>query len=126
MHFCICKGALLAAAVPVAVLYAAEKNVPLSQIISRADRLFEENRLQDLYDLLMAYKDVQTADIQWRCSRACHELSVLPSTDKDQAKQLAHACLAFATKALEIDDNNYQCHKVSYGIYPLNIRPKLK
>ena len=103
----------MAAAVPVAVLYAAEKNVPLSQIISRADRLYEENRMQELYDLLMIYKDIQTADIQWRCSRACYKLSILPSTDKNMAKQLAHCCLAFATKAVELDDSNYQCHKVS-------------
>ena len=108
----ICKGALLAAAVPVAVLYAAEKDVPLSQIISHSDHLYQENRMQELYDYVMAYKDVQTADIQWRCSRACYKLSILPSTDKDRAKQLAHSCLVFATKALELDDSNYHCHKV--------------
>ena len=107
----------MTAAVPVAVLYAAEKDVPLSQIISRADRLFEENRMEELYDFLMIYKDIQTAEIQWRCSRACYKLSILPSTDKNVAKQLAHGCLAFATKAVELDDSNYQCHKVSLLIW---------
>jgi len=95
------------------VLHAEEKDVQLSQIISQADRLFERNNLQDLYDLLMPYNDIQTAEIQWRCSRVCHELSILPNTDKDQSKQLAYASLAFATKALELDETNYQCHKVS-------------
>ena len=107
-----CKGALLTAAIPVAVLYAAEKDAPLTQTISHADHLYEENRMQQLYDFLMDYKNVQTADIQWRCSRACYKLSILPTTDNNKAKQLAHECLAFATKAVELDNTNYQCHKV--------------
>jgi len=100
------------AVIPLAVVYAASQDV--SSIIKRADRLYEDNKMQELYEYMMQFTDIQSAEIQWRCSRACYKLSILPSTDKNEAKRLAHACLAFAKQAVELDDNNFQCHKVEY------------
>ena len=88
------------------------KSVDIPGIIKHADQLYEDNKMQELYDYMMQFKDIQADDIQWRCSRACYKLSILPSTDKNEAKRLAHACLDFAKQATELDNNNFQCHKV--------------
>lgn len=104
------QGTMLAAVIPLTVLYAASRDVP--GIIKRADQLYEDNKIQELYEYMMQFTDIQSAEIQWRCSRACYKLSILPSTDKNEAKRLAHACLAFAKQAVELDNDNFQCHKV--------------
>ena len=101
---------MLAGVIPVAVMYAASEDVP--GIIKHADQLYEDNKIQELYNYMIQCKDTQSVEIQWRCSRACYKLSILPSVDKNEAKRLAHACLDFAGRAVELDNNNFQCHKV--------------
>ena len=101
---------MLTALIPVGVMYAASEDI--TRITKHADQLYDDNQMQQLYEYMMQYKDVRLAEIQWRCSRACYKLSILPSTDKNEAKRLAHECLAFAKQAVELDDNNFQCHKV--------------
>ena len=101
---------MVAGVIPVAVMYAASEDVP--GIMKHADQLYEDNKMQELYNYMMQFKDIQSVEIQWRCSRACYKLSILPSVDKTEAKRLAHACLDFASQAVQLDNNNFQCHKV--------------
>ena len=102
---------MLATLIPVTVICAASEDVP--KIITHADQLYEDNKMQELYSYMMQFKDIQSVEIQWRCSRACYKLSILPSVDKNEAKRLAHACLDFASQAVELDSNNFQSHKVA-------------
>lgn len=93
-----------------AVTYATSKDV--SEITKHADKLFEQNKAKDLYNYLMQYKDMQLPEIQWRCSRACYKLSILPGIDKNEAKDLAYDSLAFAEHTLELDKDSFEGHKV--------------
>ena len=101
---------MLATLIPVTVMYAAGEDVP--KITKHADQLYEDNKMQELYNYMMQFKDIQSVEIKWRCSRACYKLSILPSVDKNESKRLAHDCLDFASQAVELDSNNFQCHKV--------------
>ena len=101
---------MLAGVIPVTVMYAASEDV--LGIIKYADQLYEDNKMQELHNYMIQFKDIQSVEIQWRCSRACYKLSILPTIDKNEAKRLAHACLDFASQAVELDNNNFQCHKV--------------
>ena len=95
-------------------MYAKSEVIP--SITKHADWLYENSKMQEFYDYMMQFKNIQSDEIQWRCSRACYKLSILPSTDKKEAGRLAHACLDFAKRAGELNNDNFQCHKVMNGI----------
>ena len=103
-------GTTLAAVIPIAVIHAATEDI--SEITKHADQLYDDNKMRELYNYMMQFKHIQLAEIQWRCSRACFKLSIIPSTDKNEARELAHSCFDFAQKAVELDNDNWQCHKV--------------
>ncbi|KAJ7386293.1 cellular calcium ion homeostasis [Desmophyllum pertusum] len=78
--------------------------------IKTADELFDNNKTQELYDLLLKRKDSQNAEVEWRLARACRVLAE-KSEDTDTKKNMTYEALEHAKLALSIDDKNFACHK---------------
>lgn len=81
------------------------------KIVEMADKLYSEFEVTKLYDYLIEFKDCENDEILWRLARA--------ATDKGKASgkpEVKKACIyeayEYIKRALEINQNNYACHKV--------------
>ena len=92
-----------------------KKMSELEHDIKMADELFDDNKTQEAYDLLIKHKDVQNAEVEWRLARACRVLAE-KSLDEGIKKQITYEALEHAKLALSLDDKNFACHKVN-GIF---------
>ena len=76
-----------------------------------ADELHENGEAQKVYDVLIKYKDLQNAEVEWRLARACR---ILPMADSEKKKKaFAYEAHEHAKLALSLDDKNAACHKVN-------------
>ena len=94
---------------------ATSESIKLSQLeldIKMADELYDDNKTQEQYNLLLKHKDSQNADIEWRLARSCRMLAEM-SKDVATKKTLTYKALEHAELALKLDDKNFACHKVS-------------
>ena len=94
---------------------ATSESIKLSQLeldIKMADDLYDNNKTQEQYNLLLKHKDSQNADIEWRLARSCRMLAEM-SKDVTTKKTLTYKALEHAELALKLDDKNFACHKVS-------------
>jgi hypothetical protein len=80
--------------------------------IIESDKLFDNNAVDELYDLLSKYRESKNADIIWRLARAARNKAEL-STNVEVKKAFTFEALEFAKLSVELDDNNFACHKVS-------------
>ena len=78
-----------------------------------ADELHENGEAQKVYDVLIKYKDLQNAEVEWRLARACR---ILAMTDSEKKKAFTYEAHEHAKLALSLDDKNAACHKVNYNI----------
>lgn len=93
---------------------ATSESIKMSQLeldIKTADELYDDNKIQEQYDLLLKHKDSQNAEIEWRLARSCRVLAE-NNKDKDTKKRLTYKALEHAELALRLDDKNFACHKV--------------
>ncbi|KAK6184772.1 hypothetical protein SNE40_007169 [Patella caerulea] len=88
----------------------AEKNSKFEGIISTADRLYESNKVLELYDYLVQYKDNGNAEVLWRLARATCDKGKF-SRDKEQRKQCMFEACEYSKKALALDGNSSPCNK---------------
>ena len=88
------------------------KLIQLELDIKMADDLYDDNKTQEQYNLLLKHKDSQNADIEWRLARSCRMLAEM-SKDVTTKKTLTYKALEHAELALKLDDKNFACHKVS-------------
>lgn len=94
---------------------ATSESIKVSQLeldIKTADELYDDNKTQEQYDLLLRHKDFQNAEIEWRLARSCRVLAE-KSKDKDTKKTFTYKALEHAELALRLDEKNFACHKVS-------------
>jgi len=82
----------------------------ISESITLADKLFNENSYKELYDLLIQFKDVENAEILWRLARAAHKLSYSASSAAEE-KNLHYEGYGYLQRALKLDPDNYAVHK---------------
>ena len=76
-----------------------------------ADELHENGKAQKVYDMLIKYKNLQNAEVEWRLARACR---ILPMADSEKNKKaFAYEAHEHAKLALSLDDKNAACHKVN-------------
>ncbi|GFO20712.1 regulator of microtubule dynamics protein 1-like [Plakobranchus ocellatus] len=85
----------------------------LQKIIDECEELYEKKDFLTMYDLLIPHKESNDANILWRLARAATEKGKL--VDKEEKKSLTYEAWDYITKALELDDKNFACHKW-YGI----------
>jgi len=88
------------------------KESQLELDIKTADELYDDNKTQEQFDLLLKHKDSQNAEIEWRLARSCRVLAE-ESIDKYTKKTLTYKALEHAKLALRLDEKNFACHKVS-------------
>lgn len=81
--------------------------------IKTADELYDDNKTQEQFDLLLKHKDSQNAEIEWRLARSCRVLAEKSKDNLDTKKTLTYKALEHAELALRLDDKNFACHKVS-------------
>lgn len=71
--------------------------------------MHENGEAQKVYDMLIKYKDLQNAEVEWRLARACR---ILPMADSEKKKKaFAYEAHEHAKLALSLDDKNAACHK---------------
>ncbi|ELT98679.1 hypothetical protein CAPTEDRAFT_148520 [Capitella teleta] len=78
--------------------------------IKQADALYEEYKIDALYDLLLPFKDSNNDELLWRLARAAREKAQTIS-DKKVANALVYDALGYVDAALALNDNNFASHK---------------
>lgn len=96
----------------VLTLKAKESSKKHSNVITRADELFDSNKMTELLEYLKTYQDSDSAGVQWRLARAYYKVSNLSTTVRDDAERLAYKAEDHITKALELDSDSFACHEV--------------
>ena len=79
--------------------------------LKAADELHENGEAQKVYDMLIKYKDLQNAEVEWRLARACRILAM--GDDSEKKKAFAYEAHEHAKLALSLDDKSAACHKVN-------------
>nr|ACZ26275.1 hypothetical protein [Mayetiola destructor] len=81
----------------------------IQDLLQNADQLFDENQYQEVIDVLKKHPNYDSdANILWRLARALYKLS---GTNKAKKEECIKEGFEAITKALEIDETNYACHK---------------
>ena len=76
-----------------------------------ADELHENGEARKVYDMLIKYKDLQNAEVEWRLARACRILAM--GDDSEKKKAFVYEAHEHAKLALSLDDKSAACHKVN-------------
>lgn len=91
-----------------------QKEVPkvLSEedkVIEEAKKLYDQNEMMSLYDLLVKYKDCNNDEILWRLARAaCDKGKILGGKEREK---FMYEGFEYVKKALELNPENSACHK---------------
>ena len=80
-------------------------------LIAKADALYSQNAIDELYRLLVNYKDCEDDEVLWRLARAACD-KAKQTTDKEQKKALTYEAFEYVKRALQLNDNNFAAHKV--------------
>ena len=80
-------------------------------LIAKADALYSQNAIDELYRLLVNYKDSEDDEVLWRLARAACD-KAKQTTDKEQKKALTYEAFEYVKRALQLNDNNFAGHKV--------------
>jgi tetratricopeptide (TPR) repeat protein len=85
----------------------------IQKVIDEADAFYDKKDFPSTYDLLIPHKDSSDANVMWRLARAATDKGKMH--EGDERKRLIYEAWGYITKALELDANNFACHKW-YGI----------
>uniref|UniRef100_A0A0B6ZQN6 Regulator of microtubule dynamics protein 1 n=2 Tax=Arion vulgaris TaxID=1028688 RepID=A0A0B6ZQN6_9EUPU len=85
----------------------------IQTLLSEADALYDKKDFPATYALLISHKDSKNADIMWRLARAATDKGKMQ--EGDERKKLIYEAWGYISTALELDANNFCCHKW-YGI----------
>nr|XP_045606970.1 regulator of microtubule dynamics protein 1-like [Procambarus clarkii]XP_045606971.1 regulator of microtubule dynamics protein 1-like [Procambarus clarkii]XP_045606972.1 regulator of microtubule dynamics protein 1-like [Procambarus clarkii]XP_045606973.1 regulator of microtubule dynamics protein 1-like [Procambarus clarkii]XP_045606974.1 regulator of microtubule dynamics protein 1-like [Procambarus clarkii] len=77
---------------------------------AEADRLYELMQYEDIYNLLIVYKDIKNDEILWRLGRATYEKAKSTKTEAER-KVLYREALDYVEAALAINPENFAVHK---------------
>ena len=81
-----------------------------------ADELHENREEQKVYDMLIKYKDLQNAEVEWRLARSCR-IFTKTNADEEKREKFIYEAHEHAKLALSLDDKNAACHKVLIIVY---------
>ena len=83
----------------------------VKRLSSEADEMYGAYEIDKMYNLLIPYKDCQEDELLWRLARAARYMGK-KSKDKAVQKQFIYEAFHYAERALELNEQNYNCHKV--------------
>jgi tetratricopeptide (TPR) repeat protein len=85
-------------------------SVSVADIIKRADELYRQNAVDELYEHMKQHSSSTDADVLWRLARATCD-KAKSTTDKNTRKELMYDAFRAAEQALKFGDSNFACHK---------------
>lgn len=88
-----------------------EKPIDYKAVIETAEQLYQDYKVQELYDYLIHFKDCTNDEVLWRLARATTDKGKV-STDAEVKKSCMFEAFEYAKRALQINENNFACHKV--------------
>lgn len=88
-----------------------EKMIDYKAVIEAAEQLYQDYKVQELYDYLVQFKDCTNDEVLWRLARATTDKGK-DSTDAEVKKSCMFEAFEYAKRALQINENNFACHKV--------------
>lgn len=78
------------------------------------DRLQRSNQWREAYDYVKEYGETATdPELLWRVIRACYYVGKHLSRDKQESQAIATKGLEVSDRALKIDNNHFNLHRVS-------------
>lgn len=81
------------------------------EIIVEADRLYSENKIKELLEYLLPFKNTSNGEILWRLARAHKDRSRMEELSKKEKKALVFEGIKVAKSAVEQNPDNCVCHK---------------
>lgn len=87
-----------------------EKSVDYTAVIETAEQLYQDYKVQELYDYLVKFKDCTNDEVLWRLARATTDKGKV-STDAETKKSCMFEAFEYAKRALQVNENNFACHK---------------
>lgn len=91
-------------------------NMDVAAISMKAevDRLEEENLWREAYDYVRPYADTtEDLDLMWRLIRAYYRVGKYLPRDKQESLEVAKKGMEISDRALRIDENHFNVHRVS-------------
>ncbi|XP_052218348.1 regulator of microtubule dynamics protein 1-like [Dreissena polymorpha] len=85
-------------------------------LLETADRLYYEDKKEELYKLLEKHKDENDDEILWRLARAAVDKG--KNTNKEVQKPSCYEGLKYIKRALSINQNNWAVHKSAVMLNP--------
>jgi len=82
----------------------------IAKVLDRADALYDQVKYEELYTLLMQFKDEDSDELLWRLARATFEKSKLESSKEEKVKLLRQA-KEYVYKSLSLNETNFAGHK---------------
>lgn len=86
----------------------------MDSAISEADRLCQQNKLKEAYELLLVHKDIDDVNIQWRFARLCYRMGKMEGTKN--SKEFAEMAMKHIDKAVALDTNSFNSQKVCFQL----------
>ena len=81
------------------------------EVVAQADQLYKDHQFEEQVTYLKQYASLDNDEVLWRLARALNDLSKLTDVKSDQ-KQLIFEAFCHVSRAIEINDRNFACHKV--------------
>ncbi|KAK7078578.1 cellular calcium ion homeostasis [Halocaridina rubra] len=85
-------------------------DAPVDKLLAEADSLYDLNKFEEIYNLLISYKSSKNDEILWRLGRSTYEKAKAADTDA-QKKLLYREALDYVEEALSINGENFAVHK---------------
>lgn len=110
-----CSKNYLITSLAISMAYAQSDSVEASEAnkahIQDADKLYDSNKVTELYKFLSQFKDSDDAELLWRFARAGRDCAQEPGISSEAKKQLVYEAFQAAEKALGLDANSFACNK---------------
>lgn len=78
-----------------------------TEVLKKADQLFERDRFEDSLVLLKSFHDQSKADVKWRQGRALYKIC---EQDKGRKQELIPQAFQLVNESLMLDNNDVQAH----------------
>ncbi len=83
------------------------------KVVKVADELYSCNKVSELYNFLLGYKECEDADVLWRFARAARDYAQLDGMSTELRKELTFEGFKAADRAVQLNSNSFACHKVT-------------
>lgn len=84
----------------------------LQALLEKADSLYNNNKVSELYEFLKGCEVENNVELLWRLARAARDYATKdPSVSRNQKKELHYEALEYAKLALEVDKEHFASHK---------------